>query len=289
MESRRFRAMGTDIELLVDAKGAALALAAAEAEFHRLEALLSRFREGSELSRLNAAGTLTAGPDLRRVVELALVARERTGGRFDPTVHDALVAAGYDRSFDDMPSEAADVDVHHHRHLHPPAPAAPDVAVDRDEIRLHGVRLDLGGIGKGYAAERAAEVLATAGPCLVNAGGDVATRGGPWPVGVETADGTLTLALEGGSGLATSGRDRRRWRRGDRELHHLIDPRTGAPAETDLLRVTVVGRDAVEAEVSAKSLFLAGSAQAVAEADAAAVPAVLVTDGGHTLLAGGLT
>ena len=63
-----------------------------------------------------------------------------------------------------------------------------DIQVEPDRIRLApGVRIDLGGIGKGYAAERAAEILATAGPCLVNAGGDVATRGGAWPVGVETS------------------------------------------------------------------------------------------------------
>src|SRR4249920_3885963 len=100
----RFRAMGTDIELLVElidgADDAAHSLAAAEAEFHRLEAILTRFRPESELSRLNATGSLAAGPDLLRVVELALAARERTGGRFDINVHDALLAAGYDRSFE---------------------------------------------------------------------------------------------------------------------------------------------------------------------------------------------
>ena len=72
------------------------------------------------------------------------------------------------------------------------------------------------------------------------------------------------------------------------ELHHLIDPRTGAPAESDLLRVTVVAPDAVDAEVAAKSLFLAGEHAAVAEADAAGIPAVLVTGDGRTLLTGGL-
>src|SRR6476646_2921528 len=97
---RRFRAMGTEVELLFEADGAAHHLAAAETEFHRIEALLTRFRPDSELSRLNTAGRLAAGPDLLRVVELALAARERTGGRFDINVHDALLAAGYDRSFE---------------------------------------------------------------------------------------------------------------------------------------------------------------------------------------------
>lgn len=279
MISRRtFRAMGTDIELLVEGDRPESALDAAEHEFHRLEALLSRFRDDSELSRLNRDGSIDAGPDLARVVGLALEGRDRTAGRFDPTVHDALVAAGYDRSFEQVPAHAAVPPP-------PPAPAAGGVRLCADDrIELDdGVRIDLGGIGKGYACERAVELLGLAGPCLVNAGGDIAIRGGSWPVGVES----MTIQLTGG-GLATSGRDRRRWQRGGRELHHLIDPSTGAPSLTDLLRVTVVAADAVDAEVAAKSLFLAGSERAAAEADAAETPAVLVTEDGRTLLVGGL-
>ena len=102
MERRSFRAMGTTVELLVETGDAADALDAAEAEFERLEQTLSRFRPGSELSRLNRDGAIEASPDLLDVVERALEGRERTGGRFDPTVHDALVAAGYDRTFDEV-------------------------------------------------------------------------------------------------------------------------------------------------------------------------------------------
>ena len=272
---RMFHAMGTEIELLVDAEHAERSLDAAELEFHRLEALLSRFRDDSELSRLNRDGSIEPGRDLARVVELALEARDRTSGRFDPTVHNALVAAGYDRSFEQLPAEGDTA---------PPPPAARGVWLRPGRIELEpGVQIDLGGIGKGYAAERAAELLALAGPCLVNAGGDIAIRGGSWPVGVEH----ITLQLDSG-GLATSGRDRRRWQRGGRELHHLIDPATGEPSETDLLRVTVVAADAVDAEVAAKSLFLAGSKRAAAEANAEGMPAVLVTEDVRTLLAGGL-
>jgi thiamine biosynthesis lipoprotein len=281
IERRSFRAMGTEVELIVDAEGADDALAAAECEFHRLEALLSRFRDDSELSQLNRRGSIDAGPDLLRVVELALAARERTGGRFDPTVHDAVVAAGYDRTFAAVPHEGPASGA--------PVPAGGAVRIDGNRIELDpSVRLDLGGIGKGYAAERAAEPLATAGPCLVNAGGDIATRGGSWPVGVTTGDGTLTLELTTGSALATSGRDRRAWRRAGRALHHLIDPSTGESAASDVMRITVVAGDAVDAEVLATSLFLAGMDAAAAAADAAGVPAVIVGEDGRTLLAGGL-
>lgn len=279
MERHAFRAMGTEIELVVDATGASPKLAAAEEEFHRLEAILSRFRADSELARLNDEGSIDAGPDLHRVVAAALAARDRTAGRFDPTVHDALVAAGYDRTFDEVPpvspTDAA-----------PARPAGGHVRIDGCRIELaDGVRLDLGGIGKGYAAERAAEILATAGPCLVNAGGDIATRGGSWPVGVETADGAFTVELRD-AGLATSGRDRRRWIRNGREAHHLIDPRSGMPAETDVLRVTVVAPDAVQAEVAAKALFLDGMDDAAAEARELGIAAVLVGVDGRTVLAG---
>lgn len=279
MERRTFRAMGTEIDLLVDASGATAALSAAEDEFHRLEAILSRFRQDSELSLLNRAGRLDPGPDLLRVTELALAAREDTGGRFDPTVHDAVVAAGYDRTFESIAADGPE----------PEARACGgEVRIDRGAIELDdGVRLDFGGIGKGYAADRAAEVLAIAGPCLVNAGGDIAVRDGAWPIAVQTATGSLTVELTSGA-LATSGRDRRRWQRGGRELHHLIDPATGTSAGGDLVRATVVASDAVVAEVWAKALFLVGEEAGAAEADLLRLPSVFVSTGGTTRLAGGL-
>jgi thiamine biosynthesis lipoprotein len=273
MLRRGFRAMGTDVELLLDAPAgerAERALDHAEAEFERLEQVLSRFRPDSELSQLNREGrSEEASHDLVRVVELALAAREATGGRFDPTIHDALVAAGYDRTFEDVPAEAGAV-------ADQAAACGGAVHIDGPTIEMSpGTRLDLGGIGKGYAVDQVAESLAVTGPCLVNAGGDLAVRGGAWPVGV--AEG-LTLQLSGG-GIATSGRDRRRWVRGGAEQHHLIDPSTGRPAESEFVRVTVVADSAAEAEVLATAAFLG------ADVD---VPRVLFTADGRTVLAGGL-
>ena len=289
MERHVFAAMGTEVELLLDVPpgaDAVLALASVESEFARLEAILSRFIPDSELSRLNAERELEAGDELLAVVRLALAARERTGGRFDPTVHDALVAAGYDRSFELLQDAG-------------PGRVPPGSAPSGGRVPLHGrrialdpgVRLDLGGIGKGYAVDRAVEALAPIGPCLVNAGGDLAVAGipetGVWPVAVETPAGSLTLGLAEGA-LATSGQDRRRWRAGGEERHHLIDPRTGRPADSDLLTVTVAAPTAVEAEVLAKALFLVGEDGAAAEADALGAPAVLVTSDGRVRRAGGL-
>jgi FAD:protein FMN transferase len=287
MERLAFAAMGTRVEALLEAPPSSTARAAlgrVRADFERLERIFSRFRRDSELSRLNAAGSIDAGPDLRAVVELALAARERTAGRFDPTLHDAVVAAGYDRTFDELDEHAA---------IRPaPDPArARDVVVRGQRIELGpGVRLDLGGIVKGYAADRCAQRLAAFGPCLVNAGGDLAVAGarsdGPWPVAVDVPAGRLTLAVASG-GLATSGRDRRRWRRRGEERHHLIDPATCRPAEGGPLTVTVGAPSATDAEVAAKSLFLAG-ARAEQEAELLGISAVIVLADGRPRLVGGL-
>ena len=289
MLRRRFHAMGTDCELFLHARPrpqALRAMAEAEWEVRRLESIFSRFDSDSELSELNRRGTLRVGPELLEVVDLALAARDRTGGRFDPTVHDALVAAGYDRTFEEVSAEQGGDDPRASAALR----CAGSVRVDRTTRSIEldpGVHLDLGGIAKGYAVDRAAKLLGELGPCLVDAGGDIATRGGGWPIGLDTGDGTLTLELGDGA-VATSGRDRRHWTRGSEELHHIIDPATGLPAAGDLLRVTAVAATATDAEVQAKALFLAGAEEAEREANATATPALLVTLDGRTLFAGGL-
>ncbi len=180
MLRRRFRAMGTDCELFLKTQPRPEALDAmteAEWDVHRLERIFSRFDPDSELSELNRRGMLRVGPELLEVVDLALAARDRTSGRFDPTVHDALVAAGYDRTFDEVSAER--------RSRNPRASAAPrcagSVRVDRRTRSIEldpGVHLDLGGIAKGYAVDRAVQILGELGPCLVDAGGDIAARGG---------------------------------------------------------------------------------------------------------------
>jgi thiamine biosynthesis lipoprotein len=301
MERHSFHAMGTEVEVLLDvAPGpdAVLALASAETEFERLEGLLSRFRPESELSRLNARGAIEASDDLLAVVELALDARDRTDGRFDPTVHDAVVAAGYDRSFEEL-EHAARAQVTD-CYLRSARTSPPVRARSGGRVRIRGrrlvledgARLDLGGIGKGYAVDRAVAHLGGLGPCLANAGGDLAVSGlpagGMWPVAVELPAGRLTVGLAAG-GIATSGRDRRRWRVGDEERHHLIDPGTGRSSSSDLVSVTVAAESAVEAEVWAKALFLAGEEAAALEADTLRLPAVLVAGDGRVRSVGGLT
>jgi len=278
-----FTAMGTEVELLLEAEDSSL-LTEVEAEFRRLETVLSRFRSDSELAQLNEAGDGHVGPELLELIELAVEARTASCGRFDPTVHDAVVVAGYDRSFELLRDAGAD-----------PAAAPPRVGgaitIDRTTGRVAlepGFRIDLGGIAKGWAADRALAVLANAGPALVNAGGDIAATGRVWPIAVDAGAGKITLGLEDG-GLATSGRDRRAWVRNGEARHHLIDPVTGMPEESDVMTVTVAAGSACEAEVLAKTLFLAGDSQpALDEAELAGIPTVLGTSAGEVLLAGGL-
>ena len=278
MLRRCFRAMGTDIELALDGDDSTeswTAMARAEREIERLERMLSRFIEGSDLSRLNLAGCLVAPPELAQIVITAMGLRGETGGLFDPTVHDAMLAAGYDRPFDTMPPEDLRASL-------APAEGGGAVACDPASgfVMLGaGTRLDLGGIAKGFAADRAADLLGEIGPCVVNLGGEVVVRGGPWPIGIESDTQPLGIALVEGA-VATSGRDRRRWTRGGREHHHVIDPRTGRPADTDLLRATVIAADGARADALATALLVAGRDRALAMVERLGLAAILQTPDG---------
>ena len=284
-ERLEFRAVGTQCSAVVsagrdDLRRARRALDAARREVVACEAVLSRFDSTSDLSRLNRAGGSWTVVD-RRLVEalaLALRARAATGGRFDPAVLPALVAAGYDRSFElleERPPERLD---------HWRGGAAFEVDEDGSRARIaRGASVDLGGIGKGYAAARALDAMRSAWPglpgALVDLGGDLALwgtspDGGPWRVDVidpRAAGAVAGRLLLSGGGVATSGRDIRRFGPG-RSLHHLIDPATGEPAKPGPLAVTVVAPDAAQAEAHATALAI--SSLADARAHVAATPHV---------------
>jgi FAD:protein FMN transferase len=271
----QWRAVGTTCAAAVtagshDESEARRALDAAQDEVAACERELSRFDPTSDLSRLNAAGGrwTPIGRRLLEALDLALRAREETGGRFDPTVLPALAASGYDRSFELLEErEARWADDWR-------AGTAIELDPRNGRGRLErGTSVDLGGIGKGYAAGRALDAMVAASPTiaggLVDLGGDIAVRGespegGPWLVVVadpHRAGETLAvLALDRG-GIATSGRDARRFGPA-RSLHHLIDPETGESALAGPLTVTVVAPDPVAAEVHATTLAIAGPGEA---------------------------
>jgi thiamine biosynthesis lipoprotein len=233
------------------------------------EARLSRFQAGSELSRLNDCPEqdVVVSPLLWQCLEGALTAAHRSHGIYDPTILSALEAAGYDRPFADLrPANDA-----RRSPGQPTGQAWRRVKLNRQArtVRLpRGVRVDLGGVGKAWLAERVADMLGAIGPCLVDAGGDIALRGEPpgeqgWSIGVadpRCPDEDLMLLTVSGRAVATSGVDYRHWRHGTTVGHHIIDPRTGSPADTDLLTVTVIARSADEANMHALVALILGAA-----------------------------
>lgn len=264
-----FHAMGTECEVAVtvarpEKPHVRRALAAAKEEIESCERALSRFRPESDLSRLNAAGGEWLAVDVRLVeaLRVAIRVRTETGGRYDPTILPALEAAGYDRSFEELDERPATDPVS----WRPNAAVELDVSSSRARVES-GAAVDLGGIGKGYAAARALWAMREAWlelpGGLVDLGGDIAVWGvapgdGLWKLAIADprAPGSTvgTIAIQEG-GVATSGKDRRRFGPGH-ELHHLIDPVTGLPAEKGPLAVTVVGPDAAEVEAYATALAI---------------------------------
>ncbi len=272
-----FRAMNTDIYFWLFSQTGKTILLDLQDMFVSFEKRLSRFNPRSELSALNRARkpAFKAGPILFEAVEIALWAAEATGGIYDPTILSQLEQAGYNRSFEKLNAPA-------------PLHQVPGLELDdtsarpswwpfqfrsitlnrarREIFKPEGLRLDLGGVGKGWSVDRAADRLQGVGPFLVNAGGDIFACQTPpgeagWPIDVihplDPAKMMATLVLNHRA-LATSTIAKRRWRQNGRIMHHLIDPRTGRPAQTDALSVTVVSARTVLAEVFAKVALILG-------------------------------
>ncbi len=234
-----FRAMGTTCSLFGDGD-----LAEGERWVRSIAARITRFDESSELSRLNAAAAwVDISPELEHLLRASLLAFEMSGGLVNVAVLPSMLAIGYTRPLTQGPT-AAHLDQAH------TAPFLPEVLkVARGRARLApNVRIDLGGIAKGWMADRLAERLGD--HVLVNLGGDLYARG-EWPVAI-----ACKTYLLRNLGAATSSTRKRRW--GD--LHHLIDPRTGLPATTRVEEVSVVAETALDAEVLAKTVLISGGA-----------------------------
>jgi thiamine biosynthesis lipoprotein len=229
----------------------------------RMSERFSRFSPWSEISRFNDSAFeprpvatpafgrwVSVSPDLEALLREALRAHAESDGLVHAGVLPALRAAGYTQDFAAGPTPATPAP--------PPLAPLPDLLeVRHREARLvKGAAIDLGGIAKGWMADRLADLLGE--NVLVNLGGDLIARGGGetgegWPVGF----GDRTILLKD-MGAATSGTTKRAWPGG----HHLIDPRTRLPARSDLTEVSVLARTAADAEIYAKVALLMGSADA---------------------------
>ncbi len=291
MITHTFKAMNTRFHIWLDAQEPAAreAVAHAEAFVREVEATVSRFRPDSALSQVNREpGRWHRIPALMAaIVQEALAWAKRTDGLFDPTVLPALVAAGYDRSFDRLRAE--EIRAVSRPSGHALAGRWPDVRLEGERLYLPpATALDLGGIAKEWTADKVAERLSEWGPCLVDAGGDVRVVGAPalwgfWPVGVahpaDPAQDVAVFALRDAA-VATSSRARRRWRVNGHEAHHIIDPRTGRPADTPVLSAAVVAPTAVQAGVGSKIALLLGPTAAGRLAQVGALHAILVLEDG---------
>jgi thiamine biosynthesis lipoprotein len=273
-----FRAMntGVEIQLYTNTQGAEAQdlIADVQRMFDKAEKCLTRFDPTSKLSQLNrsAGRPQRVSSLLFDVVEAAAWAASATGGLFDPTLLKVMQAIGYDRSFEwiELQNQATGGANGHASPLPPPHPGqyrAIGLNRIRGEITLPpDVQLDLGGIGKGWTVDRTAEWLVGRGPFMINAGGDLYAYGAPpdqpgWSVGIMDPwqpERDITKLQIRQRAVATSTISRRQWRRGGRMMHHLIDPRSGQPAETDAVSVTVVAHRAALAEVYAKAALILG-------------------------------
>ncbi len=235
--------MGTDVVAAGDEPGVVARF------FARAESVFSRFDPTSELSLLNGsdAWEISVSDELGGCLQGAVELRDRTAGLIDPAVGGAVIDWGYDRTF------SAVEDLARPRSVRRPGSWSIAGNVVR---RRPGTQLDLGGIAKGWTADRAVEVgLAD----VVSAGGDVRSRRHGTRVAIADPWGdTVAVAHLGIGGLATSSSTRRRWKVGDVDAHHIIDPRRLQPAVSPVLSASVIAATAVEAEAGAKAVLLHG-------------------------------
>ncbi len=297
--------MGTTAHLLAHGADPARLAASLDAALTRLadlERRWTRFRDDSELSQVNAArgAPVVISPDTVAVLALALEAWSATGGRFDPTLLDEVVAAGYDRPWPLAAAGPGRTDhPSHHEAVEVVRPSPGSLLVSPEAgvvVAPPGLHLDLGAIGKGRAADLLVADLVAAGAtgAVVNIGGDLALSGvdegdQPFVVDVEDPDTQQPrwrLQLAAG-GVATSGVRRRRWRTATGPAHHVIDPLTGRSATSDLVAATVVAGTAAWAEVLATAAIVGGRAAATELMRRLGVAALLVDIDGDAVAVGG--
>jgi thiamine biosynthesis lipoprotein len=250
---------------------------------------LTRFSPDSDLSALNrraGAAESAVRPTLWAVLCRSLSLAERTEGLIDVGMLGARLAA---EAGDDPPAA--------------PAPWSVQPSPRGGVVRREGpVRFDLDGVGKGWIADRALDLLRHYPAALVDADGDIAVRpgkGDAWTLAVAdpTSGGHDIVVLDLGGhrspgrlGVATSGTSVHRWQTGGGERHlidprhHLIDPRTGRPAVTDVVQATVVAESALVAEALAKAIVISGSEEGLDLAErAGARGEVLMLDSGEVI------
>ncbi|MDG2113677.1 MAG: FAD:protein FMN transferase [Actinomycetota bacterium] len=301
MADRTFKLMGGRARISVDDRSAhlvdELVLAAAG-----LEASWSRFDASSEISQLNRASgaPVIVSPETADLLDKARVAHHATGGWFDPLMLNELAAAGYNESFELLGAFGASrfYTAERQAALAEARPSMTDADIDSSIglVQLpEGSAFDPGGIGKGLAADRLARAALDAGAewVIVDMGGDVRVDGeglqfGEFQVEVGHPDGGVMCMVAMTQGAAaTSGTSRRRWRGPlGEQRHHLLDPRTGRPAESDLSAVTVIAAEAWWAEAVATATVVAGRERGLQMVSDLGLAAIAIDTAGAVQLCG---
>ena len=293
-----FRCMASTVRIqIVDPTSDAQArVQSAEGVFRDVEATCTRFDPSSALMQVNKdpKSRHVVSPLLFDALTAAHEAYVRTKGRFDPRVLDDLVRSGYDRSFEfAKPGEevAATVETESWWSRSRRRQWKPKFDKDLFAVSIGNRAIDLGGIGKGLAVRWAMESLASAGGAvLLEAGGDIATTGrGPdgqgWRVAVENpwhVEGDPAVVIDASdAAIATSSIRLRTWTVNGAAQHHLIDARTGRPAQSGLQSVTVVANDTAWAEVWSKAAFIEGKAGIRSFADEQRLAVTWIDDNGN--------
>ncbi len=270
----RFPALGTTAVVVVtDPDALGEATEAAMVEIAAVDAACSRFRPDSELCAVNdgRGQPVSVSTTLLEAVDTALAAASATDGLVDPTVGRVMRVLGYERSFELVDRDGPPV-----RAMVGSVPGWQVVRVDRTRNQITvpaGVELDLGATAKAWCADRAAEAAAaqTGAGVLVSLGGDIAVAGPAprqgWLVRLaeghdEPTDGPGPSVSIHHGGLATSSTVGRRWQRGDDQLHHVMDPRTGRPANTVWRTVTVAAATCAGANTASTAAVVLGDAAA---------------------------
>jgi thiamine biosynthesis lipoprotein ApbE len=266
-----WRALGTGVHVLVNDGDLAAASTAVRAVLDQVDRAYSRFRPDSEVSRINENGgrARPISPLLTDAIATAIRAAVLTDGLVDPTVGRAMRAVGYDDDFERIRSRSTPISIRIE-----PIPGWQAIQFDSRARTLgvaKGVEIDLGSTGKALASDIAAAAARAAidrGGVLVSLGGDIATAGdipaGGWRVLMAEdsevppeGDGDV-VALHGGA-IATSSTTVRAWRRGEIALHHLIDPKTGAPVDSPWRTVSVIAATCVDANTAATAAIIRGA------------------------------
>lgn len=298
LATARWRALGTSVHLLASDLDMDTARASVERVLDEVDVTYSRFRPDSELQAVQATPGLEVrvSPLLAQVIDAALRAARQTGGAVDPTIGRAMRAIGYDDDFDRV--SARDGTIHVRLEPVPGWRALRFDARTRTLCLPRGVELDLGSTGKALAADLASVAALAGSPTggvLVSLGGDISTAGQA-PVGgwrILAAEDSATppeaagevIAIDGGA-LATSSTLVRRWRSvGGAVLHHLIDPRTGAPVTGPWRTVSVVADRCVDANAAATAAIVLGRG-AVPWLESTGLPARLVGTSGEVVRVG---